>query len=90
MSTKKPPRNAVRKQKPTTATRVKGSMNLCEVAERLEVAKKELRARLREIEEEERESGGNALGRKDREKLEAVLKELDEIIRPIPPIHVYC
>jgi len=47
MSTKKPPRNAARKQKPTTATRVKGSMNLCEVAERLEVAKKELRARLR-------------------------------------------
>jgi len=50
----------------------------------LKVAKKELRARLREI-ERGKESGGNALGRKDREKLEAVLKELDEIIRPIPP-----
>ena len=90
MSTKNPPRNTAPKQKPITATRVTDSMNLCEVAERLEVAKKELRDRLRELEEEERGSGGDAVGRKDREKLEAVLKELDKIIRPIPPIHIYC
>jgi predicted phage gp36 major capsid-like protein len=78
------------KQKPITAKRVRGTPNLCEVAERLEVAKKEIRDRLREIEEEERESGGDAVGSKEREKLEAVLRALDELIHPIPPIHIYC
>ena len=65
-------------------------MNLCEVAERIAEAKRELRDRLRELEEEERVSGGNNVGSKEKEKLEAVLRELDEIIRPIPPVHIFC
>jgi hypothetical protein len=83
-------RTTSQKRRPITAKRVRGSPNLCEVAERIEVAKKEIRDRLRELEEEERESGESAVGSKDREKLEAVLRELYEIIHPIPPVHIWC
>jgi len=82
MPTKKR-RNALPRQKPVTAKQVPRTMNLCEVAERLELAKKEVRELLRELEKQERESGG-------REKLEAGLRELDELIRVLPPIHNYC
>ena len=90
MSTKKR-RNMSPKRKPVTAEQVPpGTMNLCEVAERLELAKKEVRALLAELEREERESGGDAVGSKVIEKLEAGLRELDELIAPTPPIHNYC
>lgn len=79
MATKKR-RNTSPKQKPVTAKQVPGLMNLCEVAERLELAKKEVRELLKEL---ETEPGG-------REKLEAGLRELDELIQVLPPIHNYC
>ena len=75
MATKKTRRSTARKQKPS----------LCEVAERIAEVKKEIRDRLREIEE-----GGGTGGNVDKEKLEAVLKDLDDVIRPIPPIHIWC
>jgi predicted phage gp36 major capsid-like protein len=90
MATKKRRSTTARNQKPITATRAADSMNLCEVAERIAAAKKELRDRLRELEEELRVSGGNTEGSKEREKLEVILEELDELLRPVPPIHIYC
>lgn len=61
-------------------------MNLCEVGERLELVKKELRDVLRELAQE---TPPPDLG-KDRARLEAALREINEIIRPMPPIHVWC
>ena len=73
-------RNTSPKQKPVTAKPAPGGINLCEVAERLELAKKEVRELLKELE-------GGSIGR---EKLEAGLRELDDLIVPVPPIHKYC
>jgi hypothetical protein len=85
MATNKTQRSTARKQKPVTAKRTADEMTLCEVAERIAEAKKEIRDRLREIEQ-----GGGTAGSVDKEKLEAVLRGLDEVIRPIPPIHIWC
>jgi len=85
MATKKTRRSTARKQGSVAAKRTADEMTLCEVAERIAEAKKEIRDRLREIEE-----GGGTGGNADKEKLEAVLRELDEVIKPIPPIHIWC
>jgi predicted ArsR family transcriptional regulator len=82
--------NTPRKQKMVTAKQASGGINLCEVAESIALAKKEVRELLEELEREERESGGSAVGSKGREKLEAGLRELNDLMQAIPPIHNYC
>ena len=84
MATKKTRRSTARKQKRGTVKRTADEMTLGEVAERIAQAKQEIRDRLQEIQE-----GGGPGGNVDKQKLETVLKELDEVIRPIPPFHIW-
>jgi hypothetical protein len=61
-------------------------MELSEVARTLEVVKRQISEALRELEE----ARGTTAPTDVREKLETVLRELDTVIRPIPPIHIWC
>ncbi len=86
MSTKKPVRNKAPKQELLSAKRLTSTMDLGEVGHRLESAKTELSTCLTELAQEKGTITGETLS-KDLQRLQLLLRNLDELIRPIPPFH---